>query len=167
MSFIGLLLLCQGIEGSTAIGVTQVVTTSVGMTDIDIRAVSKIIANYCCTIVKRLRDKSLWRAHPPIFFDWHYSETNVYFWKLLLWEFEYYQNTKVNFRHPFWSKCYRYIYILKFTSKEKSAGYWVYSYSRIASIKRARKLHNVSLVFVFFLKMDFGCCNFVAFCCFD
>lgn len=30
----------QGIEGSTAIGVTQVVTTSVGMTDIDIRAVS-------------------------------------------------------------------------------------------------------------------------------
>ena len=40
MSFIGLLLLCQGIEGSTAIGVTQVVTTSVGMTDIDIRAVS-------------------------------------------------------------------------------------------------------------------------------
>ena len=33
---------CQGIEGSTAIGVTQVVTTSVGMTDIDIRAVSWI-----------------------------------------------------------------------------------------------------------------------------
>lgn len=28
----------KGIEGSTAIGVTQVVTTSVGMTDIDIRA---------------------------------------------------------------------------------------------------------------------------------
>ena len=50
VSFIGLLLLCQGIEGSTAIGVTQVVTTSVGMTDIDIRAVSKIIA-------KTLRNK--------------------------------------------------------------------------------------------------------------
>ena len=33
-------MLLQGIEGSTAIGVTQVVTTSVGMTDIDIRAVS-------------------------------------------------------------------------------------------------------------------------------
>ena len=36
-----LALLFKGIEGSTAIGVTQVVTTSVGMTDIDIRAVSK------------------------------------------------------------------------------------------------------------------------------
>lgn len=35
-----LLIILKGIEGSTAIGVTQVVTTSVGMTDIDIRAVS-------------------------------------------------------------------------------------------------------------------------------
>lgn len=35
----------QGIEGSTAIGVTQVVTTSVGMTDIDIRAVSGSISD--------------------------------------------------------------------------------------------------------------------------
>ena len=39
MFYLGLLF--QGIEGSTAIGVTQVVTTSVGMTDIDIRAVSE------------------------------------------------------------------------------------------------------------------------------
>ena len=43
MFYLGLLF--QGIEGSTAIGVTQVVTTSVGMTDIDIRAVSETTAN--------------------------------------------------------------------------------------------------------------------------
>ena len=41
---------------------------------------------------------------------------------------------KGKFQHRFWSKCY--IYLPKFTSKEKSAGYSIYSCSRIASIER-------------------------------
>ena len=47
--------------------------------------------------------------------------------------------------HRFRSRCYRYI----FTSKEESVAYFVYSYSRIASIKRTfRKLWQIVVVWV-------------------
>ena len=61
-----LVLYFQGIEGSTAIGVTQVVTTSVGMTDIDIRAVSGSVGNQYLISHKKIYQYNLTVMHRVI-----------------------------------------------------------------------------------------------------